>query len=119
MRLADSLHLTVGVDRWNRHLCDCLARSLPVLEEAAVRSVHLRADEQPYLQELAETYRLLAVPVQCPLWAGPQLLDSVRQTGLWNVLQPDAEFGLAVEVIPYPAGVMAAWVYLAVMTPRD
>jgi hypothetical protein len=104
---------------WNRHVNQALAQSLPVFEEARVRGVHLKADEQPLLQDLVHGYdfQAVALPVLC---SNPsELVAIVKMSGVWQRKHSEAEFGLAVHVYPYPNKVVACWVYIASIAPRQ
>jgi len=111
--------LTLPIDRWNRHVNQALNQSLPVFEEACVRGVHLRADEQPLLQDIVLGYdfQAVALPVLCSNPA--ELVAKVKMSGVWQRNHSEAEFGLAVHVHAYPNRVLACWVYIASIGPRQ
>lgn len=83
-----------------------------------MRQQHVQLTSIPPLAQFVEAYNLVAVPVTTALSGSAQLSALVRSTRVWETVAPGVEFGLAVHVCAYPAGVMAVWVFIASLCPR-
>ncbi|EDQ88688.1 uncharacterized protein MONBRDRAFT_25895 [Monosiga brevicollis MX1] len=105
------------ITRWNRHLSQCLHRSLSVFEEARVQGVCLRGDEQPELQEIVSAYAFAGVPYCCSLTSRTALTQLARASLIWDTHDRNAEFGLAVHLVPYVRNAVVGWIYFARVAP--
>ncbi|KNC48673.1 coiled-coil and C2 domain-containing protein 2A [Thecamonas trahens ATCC 50062] len=71
------------------------------------------------LSRLLTTYDITGFPVHMPFTHVDPLVEAVRNTGVHLNKHPRSQCALAVFVHPYPNNVLAVWVYVASLTPRD
>ena len=57
-------------------------------------------------------------PMDMPYTDVDSIVSAVRSTEVHNIQDPNVEFSLAVHIHPYPASVLAVWVYVAAIINR-
>lgn len=62
--------------------------------------------------------QVCGVCVQQGYSGAPSLVEAVHSTGIHLTHHPDAEFALAVYIVPYPAALASVWVYIASLVKR-
>ncbi|XP_041986282.1 coiled-coil and C2 domain-containing protein 2A [Aricia agestis] len=98
---------------WNRYCSGLLRETLPQWEYWAFNSANPRPNPDHRLKQLMVTYKICGFPLNMPYANAKQITSRVKSTAIHVNDDPNMEFGLAVEVFPYPNNVLSVWVYLA------
>ncbi|CAK1544830.1 unnamed protein product [Leptosia nina] len=101
---------------WNRYLSNLLRESLPHWE---YWSFNKHAEKPVFGQRLKQmllTYRIFGFPMNVPYTDTKSVVKKVKSTMFYLSGDPNAEFGLAVDVFAYPNNVLSVWIFLANMS---
>ncbi|XP_065840222.1 coiled-coil and C2 domain-containing protein 2A-like [Oscarella lobularis] len=105
------------VTRWNRHCIAELRKFLPRLEERPFDSASVE-DQKLQLASITGSDKLSGFPLHFAFTDVDSIVNSVLDTRLHTIEDPQAEFALAVYVEAYPSDVLSVWVYVVGLTKR-
>nr|CAB3228105.1 coiled-coil and C2 domain-containing protein 2A [Phallusia mammillata] len=106
------------VTRWNRSSNAILGQILRVLEATAARRTAGDSNQESELLNQLGDVRFTGFPMDMPYISVEQVVSAVRSTEVHKIVDPNVEFSLAVYIHPYPASVLAVWVYVAAIVNR-
>ncbi|KAK4315922.1 hypothetical protein Pmani_012883 [Petrolisthes manimaculis] len=102
---------------WNRHAISVLRGLVGSLEEGRAAGHHISPDLSK-MASLMASHKVCGVCVQQGYSGTPGLVEAVHSTGIHLTHHPDAEFALAVHIVPYPAALASIWIYVASLIKR-
>ena len=76
-------------------------------------------DHTAKLSDKMGEYTITGFPMDMPFVDIDSIVTTVRSTEVHKIQDPAVEFSVAVYIHPYPASVMAVWVYVAALINRN
>ncbi|KAJ2943521.1 hypothetical protein O0L34_g16630 [Tuta absoluta] len=101
---------------WNRYCSSLLKEMLPHWEYWSFNPSEQKPRPSQRLKQLMVTYKVFGFPLNTSYVNTKSVLTTVKSTGAHLSVDPNVEFGVAVEVYAYPNNVLSVWVFLANIT---
>ncbi|KAM3958589.1 coiled-coil and C2 domain containing 2A [Aphomia sociella] len=101
---------------WNRYCSGLLRELLPTWEYWTFNPAEQKPGFSQRMKQLMVTYQIFGFPLNMPYANTKSVVSCVKSTAVHVNDDPNAEFGLAVEVYAYPNNAISVWVYLACIT---
>ncbi|XP_059058021.1 protein CC2D2B [Achroia grisella] len=101
---------------WNRYCSGLLRELLPFWEYWTFNPTEPKPGYSQRMKQLMVTYRIFGFPINMPYGNTKSVVSRVKSTAAHMNDDPNAEFGLAVEVYAYPNNVLSVWVFLTCIT---
>ncbi|GBP62747.1 Coiled-coil and C2 domain-containing protein 2A [Eumeta japonica] len=101
---------------WNRYCSTLLHELIPQWEYWAVNPDESKPNLSQKLKQLMVTYKVYGFPLNMPFVNIKSVLSAIKSTALHTNDDTSIEFGLAVEMYPYPNNVISVWVFFVSLT---
>ncbi|XP_026762876.2 coiled-coil and C2 domain-containing protein 2A isoform X2 [Galleria mellonella] len=101
---------------WNRYCSGLLRELLPSWEYWTFNPAETKPGFSQRMKQLMVTYKIYGFPLNMAYANAKSVVSCVKSTGVHVDDDPNAEFGLAVDVYAYPNNVLSVWVFLASIT---
>ncbi|KAG7295909.1 hypothetical protein JYU34_020999 [Plutella xylostella] len=98
---------------WNRYCSSLFREMLPQWEYWALSPSEPRPPLGQRMRQLMVTYKVYGFPMNLPFVNTKAVVAAIKSTNVHVYDDPNAEFGLAVEMYAYPNDVISVWVFLA------
>ncbi|CAH2235495.1 jg1854 [Pararge aegeria aegeria] len=98
---------------WNRYCSTLLREMLPHWEYWSFNPTETRTSPGHRLKQFMATYKMFGFPLNMAYLNSKLIISRIKSTAIHINDDPNAEFGLGVEVYAYPNNVLSVWVFLA------